>query len=269
MVASAAITPAIGPTVERAAQPQQPAALGPRGQPAADPAAHVGEERLVGGQRLAVHLGEAAADHQPVDRRRQGGVGQRVEGHDLGAGRLERLHVVAVGEGEGGAGGEGEPRAGPSTGAAAGRVGHGERPAPWRPGAATASRSHWRATTAARRSRAARTAAGRSATGTSPRWRSRHVSASSRRSAPSTGRPSGARASRSSVSWPSPATRLRMTPATPPGAAVRRWRSRARRPPPTGSWRRRRRRGRRARRAGRRRRRSTTACRRRRRRRGP
>ena len=53
---------------------------------------------------------------------------------------------------------------------------------------------------------------GRSATGTRPRWRSRHTRRSSRRRAPSTGTPRGASASRSSTSWPSDATRLSTTP---------------------------------------------------------
>ena len=56
------------------------------------------------------------------------------------------------------------------------------------------------------------TAAGRSATGTSPRCRSRQVSRSSRRNAPRTGQPSGARASRSWTSWAGDPTWLRTMP---------------------------------------------------------
>jgi len=54
----------------------------------------------------------------------------------------------------------------------------------------------------------------RSETGTRPRWRSGAAIRSSRRSAPSTGTPSGSTASRRICSWTSEPIRLKITPAT-------------------------------------------------------
>ncbi len=56
-------------------------------------------QRRVGLQLVQARLRESTADHQAVDVR-QPGVVQRVDGHELGAGRFERREVVGVIEAE-------------------------------------------------------------------------------------------------------------------------------------------------------------------------
>ena len=148
---------------------------------------------------------------------RQRLVAQRVEAGELGAGGREQLEVLRVVKGEGGAAGDRDPRA-------AGGLGRRARRSSAGPGAsagAARARARSRPATSASRSTAARergerraARGSRSPAGTRPRWRSGATSASSRRRAPSTGTPSGSIASRSSCSWWSEPTRLRITPAT-------------------------------------------------------
>ncbi len=85
----------------RARQVHQPAAFGIGRQAGGDGALQRAAQRHVGFQLGHEELGEAAADEEAVERRRQGAVGERVEGHQLGALGGQRLEVVGVVEAEG------------------------------------------------------------------------------------------------------------------------------------------------------------------------
>ncbi len=111
--------PAHRPAVYRAGQIQQPGALRGHRCPARGQGGHRRPQRRVRRQLRCVHLGEAAADHQPPGAGRELLVAQRIEGHHLGARRGQQLGMLGIREGERGAARDGDPRpvaAGPGTG---------------------------------------------------------------------------------------------------------------------------------------------------------
>ena len=103
-------------TVERLAEQEQAAALGPSHESGADRRAELVEERPVRRQLLAEDLGKAAARVQASAARWESRVTQRVEGDELGAGLLEQGQILWIDEAERWARADGEAHSSNRTG---------------------------------------------------------------------------------------------------------------------------------------------------------
>ena len=101
--------PAHRVAVEVGGQVEQAAALGQHRPAAARKGPDLRAQRAVVRQLGAEHLGEAAGHHDRPSARRQLLVDQRVERHQLGAGRLDQLQVLLVVKREGGSARHGHP----------------------------------------------------------------------------------------------------------------------------------------------------------------